>query len=712
MSCRTLLVMAGVVSLAACADNPAAPRDDTSREIAPTAGRDAGVAVLGTLTRRTESGLVLMQQGFEFEGAADPRVRSARYEPSIGRIGDDLAIVVDGSTEIYLNGRRASSLGGVPLGTKLVVAGPTRDGSIKAAVISDLASTRSSTVAATVPPPSRGELEAASAVDAPIEPAQVVSLCIGQNMDYTHPRIHEFHGCYGGPSVSDRIAVPDIPIGCGVIGCWFVDEVSYTVALGGWIFDWPFRFGASTPGLTYHIPGPVAFSLTALSALGTAFTFTGGLGVDVGVDLELCNPFGCFDAGTQHLNILTTAHQTTGAGPLRPDQELQIGEVACPSIGIIPVDLPVDPVSLGICEDLALLGEPFQAVVQAHGASGQIGGIGSIFDFEGPDDTRTIRPDSTFVVVTYREFSWTPTLTVGIYFKIDLVGGINLWTSPTIPISTGPFAPVSTPYPNEFGFTLATDPENLAAFLHQPTLDTVAVFEVAPAPTTLTVISPPVLEQGMPVQVRLTESFDGSRIADAEIRFTATSSGGAVLVAFDTTDGSGIAETILPNGEHDVLVEYAGSPVYLPSSATQHVFVYLPTTFVIWGGNAGGVAVGGRYNFWGSQWHKQVTGGDFTANASFKGYAHTVIDDAWIAGGGNSTRPPDELGELIGVIVSTVITRHEEVTTGNVTGRVLLRVENLQSYGPSPGHSGFGIMLGVIPPSPSEQLQAASRAMR
>src|SRR5688572_24998041 len=84
MSCRTLLVIAGVVSLAACADHPAAPRDVTSPEITPTAGQNAGVAVLGALTRRTESGLVLMQQGFEFEAAADPRVRSARYEPSIG----------------------------------------------------------------------------------------------------------------------------------------------------------------------------------------------------------------------------------------------------------------------------------------------------------------------------------------------------------------------------------------------------------------------------------------------------------------------------------------------------------------------------------------------------------------------------------------------------------------------------------------------------
>src|SRR5688500_10390464 len=276
---RTLLLVAGAVSLAACADNPAGPSDATGPENPLPSMRDAGVAALGTLTRRTESGLVLTQRGFELEPAADPRVRSARYEPSIGRVGDDLVVIVNGSTEIYLNGQRVSSLAAVPLGAKLVVAGAAEGGGITAMIISDLASLRSSTKAATIPHSQSGAPLAASSAGVSVEPAQVVSLCIGQNMDYANPRIHEFHGCWGGPSVSDRIAVPDIPIGCGVIGCWFVDEVSYTAALGGWIFDWPFQFGAASPGLTYHVPSPVAFSLAALPASGTAFTFTGGLGI-------------------------------------------------------------------------------------------------------------------------------------------------------------------------------------------------------------------------------------------------------------------------------------------------------------------------------------------------------------------------------------------------------------------------------------------------
>ena len=693
-----LLILIGAVHLSACADNPSAPPEpaaDPARQV-------AAVGVVGILTERNGSTLVLVQRAFDLEPATAANVRSARYEPAIGRVGDPISIVVDASTQFYLNGERVSSLDGIPLQARLVVAGaPDRSG-IRAAIVSDLASVRSATQAHAPPKSTAASDVRLASTDPPT--GQQVSLCIGQNMDYADPKIHEFHGCWLGPTVSDRIALPDIPLSCGLIGCFFVDEISYTAALGGWVFDWPFRFEATSPGLTYHVPSPVTFKLAALPASGTAFTFAGGLGIDLGVDLELCNIFGCFDLGTQHFSLFTTAHQTTGAGPLRPDHTLDINEVACPfSFGLIPADIPLNPVSFLVCEDLVLIGEPFETSVQAAGASGQIGRIGSIFDFDGADDTRSIRPDATSVVVTYREFNWVPRMQAGISFAIEILGGTRLWESPPIPIYTGPFAAITTPYPNTFGFTEATDPENLAQRLHQPTLATVATFQVAPAPTTLRIISPPVLEQGMPVRAQLTESFDGSRIANAQLRFTATSASGT-LVLLGTTDVLGIAEAVLPNGEHDVLVEYAGSEVYLPSSATQHVFVYLPTQFVIWGGNAGGVTLGSRYQFWGAQWHRQVTGGDFTANASFKGYAETVVGDEWMAGGGNSSGPPDEIAGLISVIISTAITKQGDVIKGNVARHVLLRVENPERYRPNPGHAGFGIMSGEVPRPPDEEV--------
>lgn len=711
MRCR-ILPIAGAVCLAACADNPAAPPNTTPFDL-PLARQNAGVAALGTLTRRTESGLVLTQRGFVLDAAADPSIRPPRYEPSVGRVGEELIVAIDPSTQIYLQGERASSLDAVAAGGVLIVAGSPREGRVAATLISDLASIASLMKTAAAPTARRQSQTAAGSLELPIQPAQA-SLCIGQNMDYTAPEIHEFHGCFGGPTASDTVPIPDIPLGCGLIGCWIADALTYTAALAGYVFDFPFRFGASTPNLVYHVPSPMTFELAALPASGPAFTMSGGLAIEAGIHFKLCNIFGCFDAGMQHFGLISALNQTRSAGPMREDQTVEVSAPACFSVGVLVIpNVPIDPLSVGVCYDLRLSGQPFQAFVRADGASGLIGGTeGQDIEFEGQAVTRSIRPDSTFVVVNYRNFQWEPRMLGGLYFTLNILDN-EVGRTGTIPLPTSAFAPVHTPYPSVPGHTLATNPQALSEFLYQDTLAHVATFEVQPAPTTLTIISPPVLEQGMPMRARLTESFDGSRIVGAEIRFTATSASGAVLVAFDTTDAGGVAETVLPNGEHDVLVEYAGSNVYLPSSATQHVFVYLPTTFVIWGGNAGGLTLGARYQFWGAQWHKQVTGGSYTANASFKGWAHTENGESWLAGPGNSRRPPDGLGELIGVIVSTAIAKDGNVISGNVVGHVVLAVEDLRSYKPNPGHSAFGIMKAEVPGLiPEAALSTAARAAR
>jgi hypothetical protein len=197
---------------------------------------------------------------------------------------------------------------------------------------------------------------------------------------------------------------------------------------------------------------------------------------------------------------------------------------------------------------------------------------------------------------------------------------------------------------------------------------------------------------------RLTESYDGSPITGALVRFTVTNATGT-HTSFATTNGAGIAQVVLPNGEHAVTAHFAGSSVYLSSTATQSpVYVYRPTTFVIWGGNAEGIVVGQRYNFWGSQWHKQVTGGDFRANASFKGYAFSVSGATWIGAPGSSVPPPPTIPEYIGVIVSTQIARDVPNTVGNVAGLVVLRVEDVAAYAPDPEHPGWGVMKSFIPP--------------
>jgi hypothetical protein len=705
----TFSLLCGIGLLSACADQPAAP--PLPGELTP--GRPAAlttttrIATLGTLVRRDQSTLVLRQEALGFKSGPSWHVKSLGSELAIGDAGNELLVVIEPTTPVYLQNARVASLDAVPLGVTLLVAGSRAGNDLRADLVTDL------TPAATPPPAhaldhgsDRPRIAApALGPQASVSTASVTSLCLGQDMDYTAADIHEFHGCWGGPSASDNIDVPGIlglsgiPFFCPIAGCFVIDEYSYTFALGGWAYDFPFRFGATAPGLTYHVPGNVSLSLAALPASGTAFTFTGGLGFDYGLNFDFCPLIGdCANLGTIHLNILSMIHQTTGAGPLRPSQRLDIAEVGCPSVGVLVIpNVPIDPLALGLCEDLGLTGRAFNATVTAEGAT-QLAATRLAFD--GANQSLTVRPDALTLSISYSEFSWAPEMTMGFFFRLKSFG-VTLIDSPTIPLTSGAFEPVSTPFPKPGSdFTVATDPlspiDDLR-YLFQPTAATVAVLPVARAPTTLTIVSPAALAEGQPVHARLTESYDGSPIAGAVVLFTVTDAAGSSVVP-GTTDASGVAQVALPNGEYAVQPDFAGSSVYLPSVGSQAgVFVYHATTFVIWGGNAEGISAGQSYQFWGSEWYTQVTGGDYTAGQSFKGFAHTTSGATWIAGGGNSTRPPTELPQYIAVIVATsATTANRSSIVGNIAGRAILRVDDLASYGAEPGHPGFGTLRAVI----------------
>jgi hypothetical protein len=710
-----LVVLSVALTFTACTDDPVAPppRDAATPppDASPRIRRDDGVATLGFLVERAGSTLVLEQQAPELRPTSRGVAQHARQELAIGRGGDEIRVVTNASTAIYVKGTRVASLDAVPLRTPLLVAGTRRGNALSARLITDLSGAG--------PPKAEhrrmldklalegtSSLPVAPSVKPSAPSAAVTSLCLGQNMDYVDANIHEFHGCWGGPSASDNWDVPDIPIFCPLVGCFVIDEVSSTFALGGWAFDWPFRFTASSPELTYHVPGDVSLGVTSLPALGTAFTFTGGLGFDYGLNIDFCHPtleipprIVCDNLGTFHLSILSMIHQTTLAGPLKSSDRLEIAEVGCPSVGILVIpNVPFDPLALGLCEDLDLVGRPFAAKVTAEGASPP---VTETHSFDGAARTLTVRPDAAQVNVSMSDFSWAPDMQMGFFFRLKSFG-ITLWDSPTISVTGGLWPAVSTPFPGT-DFTVATDPESPIAnpsYLFQPTVATLANLSVNPAPTQLLIVSSPTLAEGQPVRAELTESYDGSPIEGAELRFVATSPSGMQTTTVGTTNANGIAQAILPNGEYAIVVEFIGTQFYLSKAASQSpVYVYHPTTFVIWGGNAGGIVAGGRYNFWGSQWHKQVTGGAFNGDASFKGHAFSVSGTSWIGAPGNDVPPPPQIAEYIGVIVATEAALDGVNTVGNVAGRVILRVENAALFFPEPGSPAWGVMETQLSPA-------------
>jgi RHS repeat-associated protein len=235
--------------------------------------------------------------------------------------------------------------------------------------------------------------------------------------------------------------------------------------------------------------------------------------------------------------------------------------------------------------------------------------------------------------------------------------------------------------------------------------------------TALVYTGPAGVATGQPQTVTavLTDAQSHAPLAGKTVTFTFGS-----VTASGTTDATGTATATLalpasvPTGPALLKVAFAGDAGELPAATTAPVVVYQPASFVIWGGNTPGLALGQYVNFWGSQWASQVTGGDYQANPSFKGYAmpaatpvgicepaaHTsgspLLDaSCWTSKPGNS-QPPTTLPAYIGVIVSTSIAKQGSTIYGNIAALVVVQVDPSSPYGSDPGHPGFGTIAAVI----------------
>jgi PKD repeat protein len=179
----------------------------------------------------------------------------------------------------------------------------------------------------------------------------------------------------------------------------------------------------------------------------------------------------------------------------------------------------------------------------------------------------------------------------------------------------------------------------------------------------------------------------------------AFAAGGVVATATTDADGVATATLVLPSEQYTLTASFAGDANLLPSQATRTVIAFQVTQFVIWGGNAGGLATGQACQFWSAQWAKQVTGGDYQANNSFKGYADILSPEGktWAASPGGSGNPPATVGRYILVIVSEHASKDGATIRGTVDGHAIVRVDAPQHYRPDPGGAGTGIIIAKLP---------------
>jgi hypothetical protein len=186
------------------------------------------------------------------------------------------------------------------------------------------------------------------------------------------------------------------------------------------------------------------------------------------------------------------------------------------------------------------------------------------------------------------------------------------------------------------------------------------------------------------------------------------------VTATATTDASGIASAVITiplsagTGSIRLVASFAGDASNIPVSTSVPIILYQPQSFVIWGGNAVPPHIGDHVNFWGSQWDRQVTAGDYDTNADFKGWA-TPAGSAlvpcgvtghadgkcWSSKPGSSS-PPASIERYISVIVSTSVVKNGSSIDGNIAAVVVVRVDASPVYGNDPGKPAYGTIVAVI----------------
>jgi RHS repeat-associated protein/uncharacterized repeat protein (TIGR01451 family) len=214
------------------------------------------------------------------------------------------------------------------------------------------------------------------------------------------------------------------------------------------------------------------------------------------------------------------------------------------------------------------------------------------------------------------------------------------------------------------------------------------------------------------VSAVLTNLLGTTPVAGRTLMFTLN---GVSASAITGTNGAATATlnfaTALPTGAGQLQINFAGDSSYQASSRAVPIQIYQPMPFVIWGGNSGGLRIGQRVNFWGSQWESQVINGQyFGANPSFKGWSGSVasfnqceanatlatLDMAcWQVKPGQSFPPNQVLPTYIEVVVSTVIDKSGDTVFGNIACGAILQVDHTPPYGAVPGQDGFGTIAAV-----------------
>jgi hypothetical protein len=230
-------------------------------------------------------------------------------------------------------------------------------------------------------------------------------------------------------------------------------------------------------------------------------------------------------------------------------------------------------------------------------------------------------------------------------------------------------------------------------------------FQVTKEETTTTYTGPTVIAQGHPVSLSGQLLEDGTvPIAGRTLTLTLGSGGDSQSCVTPPTGASGnasctVSSVSVDQGPEPIEASFAGDGYYLTSADTQDAIVFaFPDrgVFTIGDGSAG---TGSGVTFWSSQWFKDNSLSHGSGPSSFKGFAGDVSSappacgGTWTTSSGNSASPVDTVPAYMGVAVSSSISKHGNVISGDIVGIVVVKTS--PGYAPDPGHAGTGIVVAT-----------------
>ncbi len=152
-------------------------------------------------------------------------------------------------------------------------------------------------------------------------------------------------------------------------------------------------------------------------------------------------------------------------------------------------------------------------------------------------------------------------------------------------------------------------------------------------------------------------------------------------------------------GPEPVEASFAGDGYYLPSADTQDAIIFAFPDRGVFAIGDGSAATGSGVTFWSSHWVRDNSVSHGSGPSSFEGFAGDVpstppdCGGTWTTSPGNSASPVDTVPAYMGVAVSSSISKHGNVISGDIVGIVVVKTS--PGYAPDPGHAGTGIVVAT-----------------